>query len=517
MPKTKKDKKSTNTTNIETIPLNNKLSKDDLEFQKLLQFANLARFITKDLNSTHQPTYTFNKNFKKEDVVKWLENPQKYEKKLRDLSKFLYNSSSHYRRLIDYFATMLTFDYVVDIYNQIEYKIDKDLKEIIQKKYINTINYLETMNLKHEFSKLMYRAMIDDVVYGYEYSTKNSFFFDILNPDYCAISSIEDGVYNYSFSFDYFDKYPKELDRFSDEFREKYNIYKTDKKNKKWQELDSSKTICIKISDTDYTIPPLAGVFEEIYSLYTYKDMQMSKTELENYLLLVATIPYQKDTKDHENAFALSLDIAKEYFALMSDSLPPQIGAILSPFDKVEPIKLNKSEKELDTVTLAENSIYNSAGVPRLIFNSDKASGAALNKAILNDQTTMFRVLRQFERWVNRRLKDENKKTYFKVSFLDITKYNQDDMVKAYKEASTVGLPVKTRYCAALGLSPSDMMNSIMFENDVLGIVDKFKPLQSAYQTGIDNKGGRTSKGDNIEGSTEAGQVNDANNPDNRA
>jgi hypothetical protein len=511
-------KSETITTSTENIdkPLT-QAEKENLQFQKLLQFANLAKYITKDLNSVNQPTSTYNKNYEKSEIISWLANPQKYEKKLRDLSRFLLNSSSHYRRLIDYFATMLTFDYVVDIYNQTEYKLNKKMIDTVQEKYVNTINFLETMNLKHEFSKLIYRAMIDDVAYGYEYSLKNSFFFDILNPDYCSISSIEDGVYNYSFSFDYFDRYPKELDRFADEFKEKYEIYKADKRNKKWQELDSSKTICIKISDTEHTIPPLAGIFEEIYTLYTYKDMQMSKTELENYLLLVATIPYQKDAKDHENAFALSLDIAKEYFGLMSDSLPSQIGAILSPFEKVEPIKLNKSEKELDTVTLAENSIYNAAGVPRLIFNSDKASGAALNKAILNDQTTMFRTLRQFERWINRRLKDENKKTYFKVSFLDITKYNQDDMVKAYKEASTVGLPVKTRYCAALGLSPSDMMNSMMLENDVLDIVNKFKPLSTSYTEVGNNKGGKPSNGENkIDDSGQKTIDNDSNNPENR-
>ena len=70
---------------------------------------------------------------------------------------------------------MLTFDYVVDIYNQTDYEITKDLITTIEK-YITTLNLLETMNIKHEFSKLTYRAFIDDVAYGYIYSTKNSFF-----------------------------------------------------------------------------------------------------------------------------------------------------------------------------------------------------------------------------------------------------------------------------------------------------------------------------------------------------
>lgn len=499
----------------EIIKIDQQLSKDDLQFQRMmLHFAEFAKYIKKDLNNV-QPNNTFNKTFSKSDVIAWLANPHKYEKKLRDLSRFLLDSSSHYRRLIDYFSTMLTFDYVVDIYNQTDYEITKDLIATIEKKYIATLNLLETMNIKHEFLKLTYRAFIDDIAYGYIYSTKNSFFFDLLNPDYCAISSIEDGCYNYSFSFNYFDTYPKDLERYAPEFREKYEIYKKDRKNMKWQELDSSKTICIKASNTDYPIPPLAGIFEDIYSLYEYKDLQLSKTELENYLLLIAKIPYQSDAKDRENAWALSLDIAKEYYQLMGNNLPDQIGLALSPFDSVESIKLNKSEKELDGVSLAENSIYNSAGVPKLIFNSDKASGAALNKAIMSDESTVFQLLRQFERWINRRLKDENKKINFKVTFLDITRYNKNELATMYREASTVGLPVKRHYCASLGLSPSDVMNSMLLENDVMKITDKFVPLKSAYQDS--NKGGAKSKGDNIEGSTEAGQVVDSNNPDNRA
>ena len=67
--------------------------------------------------------------------------------------------------------------------------------------------------------------------------------------------------------------------------------------------------------------------FEEIYNLYDYKILQMSKTEMDNYLLLVASIPYLNGN-DKENNFALSLDIAEKYFGLMNNSLPDQIGAI---------------------------------------------------------------------------------------------------------------------------------------------------------------------------------------------
>ena len=137
------------------------------------------------MNENKIANSTFNRTYKKSDVIGWLANPGKYEKQLRDLSRFLFDSSSHYKRLIDYFSTMLTFDYVVDIYNQTNYEVTKELKDNIQKRYINTINKLENMNMKHEFSKLITKSLIDGIVYGYEYSTKNSYFIDILNRLLC--------------------------------------------------------------------------------------------------------------------------------------------------------------------------------------------------------------------------------------------------------------------------------------------------------------------------------------------
>ena len=509
-------KKESNIT-TETIPISSPLSKDDLQFQKLLQFANLTMHIKKDLNSTQQVEYSFHKNFTKDEVMKWMANPQKYEKKLRDLSRFLYDTSSHYKRLVQYFATMLTFDYTVEPYGITDFEPTKDFISTFKKKYVNTVNFLEIMNVKHEFAKLSIRAWIDDVAFGYEYKTKDSYYIDILNPDYCAISSVEDGSINFSFNFQFFDTYPKELNRFSDEFKEKYDIYKTDRKNNKWQELDSKKTICIKINETiDYNIPPFAGVFEEVYSLEDYKQLKLSKTELQNYLLLVAKIPYLKDSTTANN-FALEMNKAIEYFDMAMDSLPEQVGGMLSPFESVEAVKIDRSDKNSDNVSEAESALYNSAGVSQLLFNSDGA-GAALTKSIIVDENVAFDVLRQFERWINRKLKEENNKVIkFRVTFLDITRYSKDDYIKGLKEASSLGLPVKLKYSSAMGQSPSSALNMEFLENSVLNIVDNWVPLQSSHTQSGDTGGKPKSNEGDLSQSGEVTIANDSNNPDSRS
>ena len=59
--------------------------------------------------------------------------------------------------------------------------------------------------------KLSQRMFREDVFYGYEYSTNDSFFIKKMPYKSCAITSIIDGVYGYQFDFSFFDKYPKKL------------------------------------------------------------------------------------------------------------------------------------------------------------------------------------------------------------------------------------------------------------------------------------------------------------------
>lgn len=500
----------------ETISINKQLNKDDLQFQKLMQFAQLASLIRKDLNRNNQVKATFHKNFKKDDVMDWLANPGKFEKQLRKLSRFLYDTSTHYKRLVQYFATMLTFDYIITPYGMTEFASTEELIDKVKKRYLYIANFLEVMNLKHEFLKVCERAWIDDVAYYYELRTSDSYFLMPLDPDYCSITGIEDGCLTFDFDFSFFKTYPDELERYPKEFQIKYEEYKKDTKNNRWQKIDPSKSLCIKIAETiDYPIPPFAGLAEEIWALEEYKSLKLSKTELENYLILVAKMPYLKN-QDKENNFALTLDIAQEYFNMMSNSLPDQVGSVLSLFEDITPIKVDKNDKDTDRVSEAQQSIYDSAGVSQLLFNST-GTGAAITKSILVDENVVFKVLRQFERWVNKKLKDENKGIKFRTEFLDITKFSKSDYIRELKEGASLGLPVKHKYAAALGLSPSSILHMEFLENEVLNIVDKWKPLSSSYTQSY-NEGGRPEIDEgNLTENGQQARDRDVNNPENRA
>ena len=91
----------------DVVVLDKKPSEDDLRIQELmrLSFRDLARLVKRDLNENETTMYTFSRSFNRDDVQRWITNPQKYEKQLRQVVRFLFFASSHFRRAVLYFAT----------------------------------------------------------------------------------------------------------------------------------------------------------------------------------------------------------------------------------------------------------------------------------------------------------------------------------------------------------------------------------------------------------------------------
>lgn len=428
----------------------------------------------------------FFSKFTKEKIIEYLKSPEINEKYIRDACIYLYNVSSHFKRLVQYFSKIDSLDYIV-----VPYKLDtKNVnKNKFLKQYKQVLDLLETMNLKHELIKVLTTAYREDVFYGYEYSTEDSYFIRKLNPDYCKISTIEDGVYNFAYDFSYFNSRKDKLEQYGEEFVEKYNNYEKDSKLR-WQELDSGRTICIKINeDIDYVIPPFVGVLEAIYDLQDYKLLKKIENQNDNYKILNCIIPTDEKTGE----MLLKENLAMKYFKMIEKAVPDGIGVSLSPL-KIESFTFsNNSTAERDAVAQATAQVWSSAGVSELIFNDTSAGSTGLLQSIRSDIDVSKSVIRQIERWINRKLKNLDKTYRFKIHFLNVSIYNQKEMFDMYLSAGNAGVPVKSAVAAILGYSPSDIVTMSFLENDVLKMRDTMfgEPLLSSHTMTSDEKGGR--------------------------
>lgn len=446
----------------------------------------LKKLIKDELKATSQGT-AFLGSHKKEDIIGYIQNPIASEKILRQISNLLYNLSPQYKRLIHYFSDMARYDHIININNKRVMNMNSNLA---LEKYLKTCKYVDTMNIKHEFDKITKCVFREDVFYGYDYSSEHSFMIQKLNPDNCRISGIADGTFVFEFDFAYFKgrNNSKLNTQYGEEFREKYDIYENDK-TKRWQELNLDRSICIKLSeDVDYPIPFFVGMFPDIFDLQDYKLLKKAREELQNYVVLVAKIPYKKNKEgDRANDFALTLDSAIEFGNKANESLPDQAGFILSPYEDVDAIHLGNKQSDNNSVAEAEEVVWDSAGVNKAIFNSSKISEESIRKSIVADENIVFGMYRQYERWLNRKLK-LNINDDFKVRILNSTSYNYGEFYKHLKESASYGMPFKREVSAVLGQSPYEMNMSIHLENDILNLSDRLEPLQSSNTLSPDKK-----------------------------
>lgn len=81
---------------------------------------------------------------------------------------------------------------------------------------------------------------------------------------------------------------------------------------------------------------------------------------------------------------------------------------------------------------------------------------------------------------LNRFLHRHSYGKYFKVTFLDVSIFNRKEAGDAFLKAATYGLPTLSYYAASQGMSQDELDGMNFLEDEVLGLKDKLRPLQSS-------------------------------------
>lgn len=436
------------------------------------RFVALNKLITRDLNKPQRATLL--KRYSKDSIAQFLQNPSKHEDELRQAVIYIYGASSHFRRLIQYFTGLSDLSYVVS-----PYKIDPQTANMktVARNYRKVLKDLSNMSIKTQFPKILTVCLREDTFYGTLWVTPDNITIQQLPSKYCHISSIEGNVLNVTFDFSYFNVYKQSLDYYPDEFRVKYERYKSNPVDMRYQELDSPNSFAIKCNAEilNYSIPPFAGILREIYDIEDYRQLKLTKTELENYALLVMKLGVTSS-----GDWEMDLGKAREFWSNLDYVLPEEVGSVLSPMpiDKIDFQKSNTGDA--DTINAAEQNLFSAAGVSSLLFNNDKASSNALLLSIKSDQMITYGIVKSIEDAINRFIQSQSYGKYFKVTFLDVSTYNRKEVGDMYLKACQFGLPMVSYYCASQGLNQAEMDCMNFLEDDVLGVKGRFIPLQSS-------------------------------------
>ena len=121
----------------------------------------------------------------------------------------------------------------------------------------------------------------------------------------------------------------------------------------------------------------------------------------------------------------------------------------------------------------------------------------ALDKSIANDEAIMFMLfVNKIQAFVENELRRrfETAEIGLICDFPRITIYNYKDMADLFKGQAMYGYS-KRLPAIATGQSQSSLMASIEYENEVLGMADIMKPLQSSTTQSAKNNDGEGKNG----------------------
>ena len=416
-----------------------------------------------------------------QDIELALKHPKQGWKILLQVSDTLMKVSPHYYRMNNLYSNMGLFCWWIDLYDVKEnVKIDN-----IKKSYSALAAKLESMNLKHEFSKIMKVIPHQDIYCGLVFENQSDFFFQQIDYKICELYQIQDGLYNFRIDLTQIkaqnlDAYPNYVQRAYLDFRD--GLVKT-----QWYEPPADKQICLKLnSQWTFPYPLLISLIRDILDLDVYKKLKLQSARTDNYKAIAVEVPIDTNTVDKP---LLTPDTLGIFAEINRESMTDDIGLIHTLGSGATPISFKDSNNTRNNVSDSVDEVYNSGGISRELFNGS-SSGTAVTLSVENDSGFVYGLYRQFERWMNRFIKIRKyNKPAFKFLFyiLDVTIFNRKDVTARYKDSLALGCTVIDKYLASLDMTPSRTLGSFVLHKDIFDFQNNFIPLQSSFNSSAES------------------------------
>lgn len=417
---------------------------------------------------------------------------------MRELSRYYMRTNGIYRNAVLLMANLPRYDTVViPIFNSGNKKVNM---EQLLKKFDAACALIDHLNARVTFSEISTSALVSGIYYGILREEGDKITVQELPVEYCRTRFKDfNGLNVLEFNTRYFSSITEEATRkavlrqFPKEIRQAFND------GQDWvmfgPELGG---MCFTYYDHT---PLFISAIPDLYKLDDAVDREAKRDENELYKLLIQKMPI--DSKG-ELVFQL------EEVADIHES----VAQMLSSTDTVDVLTTfgDTSLEDLQGTTAASqssnriekytNNAYNNIGISELYFNPSTSS--SMPYSIAKDEAFMRYLTEQYAAWVRVYLnrKFAQKTFSFSFSILPTTIFNYRDVQKQYFQGAQYGYS-KIYAGVALGIKQTDTLSLINFENEVLNMTDKMRPLQSSYTSSgkTENNTAKASEiSDNIEG-----------------
>ncbi len=414
---------------------------------------------------------------------------------LRAISRYYYRTNGIYQKIVNYFATTYRYDW----YMCPELIVDNVKEEKVVADFTKTLNYFDASHIKKLCGEFALSVIRDGVYYGYAYEGNNRILIQDLPWKYCRSRYKIAGVPAIEFDMSYFDtRFPevgyrmKVLDLFPPEFKKGYILYKQKKlppdgefpveiKTKAyghWYLLDPACAFKFDFFGLR-GLPLFVNAIPALIDLDTTQGIDRQRQLQKLLKIIVQQLPLDKN-----GDLIFDVDEARDIHNNAVEMLRNAIGVdVLTTFADIQGIDVSEANATVtdDSLNNAERTVYNALGTSKNIFNTE--GNLALEKSILADEGSLRDLILQFEILFNTiaEKRSANKKKWnFRFYMLHTTQNNYQALSKLYKEQTQVGFS-KMLPQIALGQSQSFILNTVLFENEVLHLSEiMIPPLMSS-------------------------------------
>lgn len=484
---------------VESVPQSDK--KESLDFASMRVG---KRKITDDVVADFGNCIIKRRNrrlYKQEDIERMIRECCVDE--LREVSNYFFRKSGIYQRLCRYLAYLYRYDWMI---TPIVVASDVNEKKVIEGWYKATA-LLENSNVKQSLGNITLDVIKNGCYYGMMIEKSDSVYLQELPPKYCRSRYVVNGFKTVELNMRFFDECFTDQDYrlrvlklFPIDVQKAYRDYKLGKLPKDfsgdingWYLLDPAISVKFSLSDSDF--PLFASVIPALMDLEDAQELDKQKMAQQLLKIIIQTMPLDKN-----GDMIFDLSETQQLHANAVAMLGDAIGVdVLTTFADVEVADMSDKSNvsSVDQLDKVERTVYNEAGVSQMQFNTD--GNIALEKSIANDEATVWDLVLQYEQYLNRAIRYYNrkpKKLRYKVSILPTTIYNYKELSGIYKEQTMLGFS-KLLPQVALGMSQTEVIASVMFENEMLHLDELFiAPTLSSNMSTDGGEGGRPEKSD---------------------
>lgn len=445
-------------------------------------------YFSKDLIAITANTTQRRRKYTRQQVRNFLADPFQNYAQLQNISQYLKSVGGNYFRIVKYLSGLLTLDYMITPNS----KAKMDNKDKVMKDYVKAAGMLEKMNIKYNFRWILERLIENGEIYIYEIEDSKGIVYKELPPTFCRISAIDNGVYLYEINLNKITN--ATLLDFPMEIQSAYASKSTYKDG--WYPVSNKGFAFNAVGNHAHGFPVLCMMFDDVMGLEDTKDLIEGKTKLDSIKLV-----HQKIPLDKENKPVFDMQTARIYHEATKKGLPNGVAITTNPLE-ISQIPFDKAaNRDFDSIERSERNIWNSSGISDMIFNNNKASGEALKRSIIADETLMFPYLYMFSNFINNRIES----TKFTLTFLEVSFFGRDEKLKTYKDLMGYGAS-RMYFLTLQGLEPIQILNMLRFEQEMLDIDKYMIPKMTSHTMSGEDEGGRPTQeevGEEVKGNTE--------------